>query len=239
VTQYTKHSDVIFRELRSAILSGELEKGSLHSIYELADRYQVSRTPVREAVVRLADTGIVTIERNRGFRVRGLSAIEIQNVFEVRLLLEVPGAAQAAAVGDREYVAALEGYLAEMQEAVSRDDAEAFSAADYALHDRVLSAFGNPRLTEYMHTLRNFTKEMGAVTLGHTRTLRDVGLEHEPIVTAIKSGDSAASAKAMADHLVETASLLIARASGLGPEAADSSWAAPYLRQLNVAAPEA
>ena len=54
----TSTSDSVFRKLRSAILSGELQQGSLHSIYEFAEKYEVSRTPVREAVLRLADTGM-------------------------------------------------------------------------------------------------------------------------------------------------------------------------------------
>lgn len=233
-SEYTKLSDVIFSQLRREIVSGELERGSLHSIYELADRFEVSRTPVRDAAVRLADTGIVRIERNRGIRVLGLSASEIQNVFEIRLLLEVPGAAQAATVDDHAEVAALEEHLRSMHEAVDQDDSEAFFASDYALHDRVLASFGNPRLNEYMRGLRDFTRDMGAITLNRSRSLLDVGLEHEPIVTAIRSGDAAGAAGAMADHLVETASLLIAQASYLGSESASSAWAEPYLRRLGV-----
>lgn len=233
---YTKLSDVIFSRLRSQIVSGELERGSLHSIYELADQFNVSRTPVREAAVRLADTGIVRIERNRGIRVIGLSANEIQNVFEIRLLLEVPGAAHAATRNDAAEVDALDTHLQAMHDAVARDDAEGFFASDYALHDRILASFGNPRLNEYMRGLRDFTRDMGAITLNQSRSLLDVGLEHEPIVAAIRSGDAGAAARAMADHLVETASLLIAQASYLGSEAASSEWAEPYLRRLGLEA---
>jgi DNA-binding GntR family transcriptional regulator len=235
MSDHTKLSDVVFDRLRDEVLNGDLERGSLHSIYELADRFEMSRTPVREAAVRLADTGLVTIERNRGIRIKGLSAPEIQQVFAMRLLLEVPGAAQAATVRDDDEIAALDARLAEMHDAVAKDDAVAFWHGDYALHDRVLASFGNPRLNEYMRSLRDFTRDMGAMTLGHTRSLRDAGLEHEPIVDAIRRGDRTAAAASMAQHLVETGTLLIAQASDLSAGEASSDWADPYLLQLGVA----
>jgi DNA-binding GntR family transcriptional regulator len=234
MSDHMKLSDVVFERLRNEVLNGVLERGSLHSIYELADRFEVSRTPVREAAVRLADTGLVSIERNRGIRIKGLSPEEIQQVFAIRLLLEVPGAAQAACVSDPVSLAALDARLAEMHEAVAADDADAFWHGDYALHAQVLASFGNPRLNEYMRGLRDFTRDMGAMTLGHTRSLLDAGLEHEPIVAAIRRGDATAAAATMAQHLVETGSLLIAQASGVGPAEASSGWASPYLQQLGV-----
>lgn len=234
MSDHTKLSDVVFERLRDEVLTGNLERGSLHSIYELADRFEVSRTPVREAAVRLADTGLVTIERNRGIRIKGLSPEEIQQVFAIRLLLEVPGAAQAASVADLAEIAALDARLAEMHEAIAADDAVAFWHGDYALHARVLSSFGNPRLNEYMRSLRDFTRDMGAMTLGHTRSLLDAGLEHEPIVEAIRTGDRTAAAGTMAQHLVETGTLLIAQASGVDATAASTAWARPYLLQLGV-----
>ena len=71
-------TDRVFASLRESILSGEFPAGSLHSIYRLADLLEVSRTPVREAVLRLADVGLVTIERNRGVRIRGVSVADIR-----------------------------------------------------------------------------------------------------------------------------------------------------------------
>lgn len=229
-----KLSDFVLEALRSAIVSGELEQGSLHSIYQLADRFKVSRTPVREAVLRLADTGMVTIERNRGIRVQGLSANEIRRVFEMRLLLEVPAASHAAAVVTPELIAELDGHLLVMREAIDKSDSDAFFRSDYALHDRILSTFENPRLNEYVHNLRDTTQNMGVSTTQHSRTLLAVGLEHEPIVDGIRAGNPEGAAAAMADHLVETGSLLIAQTAGLDADFASSAWSTSVLAQLPV-----
>ena len=97
-----RESDAALALLREEIITGALAGGSLHSIYGLAERLGVSRTPVRDAVLRLADAGMVAIERNRGVRIRGLSVDDVRKVFEARLLLEVPAAAHAARHGSDE-----------------------------------------------------------------------------------------------------------------------------------------
>ncbi|MFT4189442.1 MAG: GntR family transcriptional regulator, partial [Aeromicrobium sp.] len=93
-------AEEVFARLREQILTGQLSAGSRQSIYRLSDSLGVSRTPVREAVLRLADLGLVTVERNRGIVVRGVRAEDVRDVFELRLLLEVPAASAAAAAAD-------------------------------------------------------------------------------------------------------------------------------------------
>ncbi|MFI5426488.1 GntR family transcriptional regulator [Aeromicrobium sp. UC242_57] len=100
-------TDRVFSSLRESIVSGEFPAGSLHSIYRLADLLEVSRTPVRDAVLRLADLGLVTIERNRGVRIRGVSVADVRAAFELRLMLEVPAAALAARHADATTVEAV------------------------------------------------------------------------------------------------------------------------------------
>ena len=110
-------TDRVFASLRESILSGEFPAGSLHSIYRLADLLDVSRTPVREAVLRLADIGLVTIERNRGVRIRGVSVADVRAVFELRLMIEVPAAAYAAAHAAMPRMQQLEAELEAMRSA--------------------------------------------------------------------------------------------------------------------------
>ncbi|MEJ7757921.1 MAG: GntR family transcriptional regulator [Nocardioidaceae bacterium] len=76
--------------VRDAIGSGELRTGDLYSVQQIADRLDVSRTPVREALLGLADAGLVRFERNRGFRVIRHDPHQIAEMFAMRILLEVP-----------------------------------------------------------------------------------------------------------------------------------------------------
>lgn len=207
-------TDQVFAQLREEIVSGRLEPGSRHSVYRLSDELGVSRTPVREAVLRLADLGLVVIEKNRGVRVRGVQVEDVRDVFELRLLLEVPVAAEAARSDDPALAAGLRETLAAMHEAADAGDTASFARLDRSLHAALGDAVGNARLSQEVDRLRDSIQVRGVATFGRTRSMRDVADEHEPIVAAVEAGDPAAAASAMRDHLVRTAALLIEQVGG-------------------------
>ena len=91
-------TDQAITRLRTAILGGELKPGELYSATQLGEWLGVSRTPIREALQQLATTGLVVVERNKGMRVRSTTLEDLVEVFQVRLMLEVPVARRAAAV---------------------------------------------------------------------------------------------------------------------------------------------
>lgn len=201
-------TDRVFRSLREDIVAGRLPAGSHYSIYRLADDLGVSRTPVREAVLRLADLGLVTIERNRGIQIRGVTVDDVRAVFELRVLLETPAAAHAAAHADAALTADLRRLLGQMREAAASDDIDRFATLDRALHARLGAVLGNAHWEEQMHRLRDAIVARGVSTIGRSRPMRAIADEHEPIVAAVEAGDAAAAAVAMTDHLVHTARLL-------------------------------
>jgi DNA-binding GntR family transcriptional regulator len=79
-----------FREIRAAILDGRLSPGERTSVRALSDALGISRTPVREALVELANGRMVEFERNRGVRILVAQSSDVQEIFQLRLLLEVP-----------------------------------------------------------------------------------------------------------------------------------------------------
>jgi DNA-binding GntR family transcriptional regulator len=85
----------VLSSLRAAVITGELAPGSLYSVQTLADQLGVSRTPVREALIKLAQQGMVRFERNRGVRVLLTSLHDLEEVFALRLLLEPPAVQRA------------------------------------------------------------------------------------------------------------------------------------------------
>lgn len=217
-------SERLFQQLRGAILSGDLEAGSQHSIYALAERFGVSRTPVRDAALRLADAGMVTIERNRGLRVRGIGAADIRSIFEMRLLLEVPAARRAAADTGGDLADMLSADLRRMAEAVEHADHEAYAAGDMALHDRIIDALHNDRIAAEVRSLREYTLAMDVSTFDRSRALADVYAEHVPIVKAIIDGDVYEAARSMAAHLIDTALLLSRQAAERTGEKLPEDW---------------
>lgn len=218
-------TDRVFASLRESIVSGEFPAGSLHSIYRLADLLDVSRTPVREAVLRLADIGLVTIERNRGVRIRGVSVADVRSVFELRLMIEVPAAAFAAAHATDADVRVLEAELAGMQAAAGEGDESRFTAHDRALHHAIGSILGNQRAQHEVSALRDSIQTRGASTLHRSRGMPEILSEHLPIVEAVAARDPKAAAAHMESHLVNTATLLMAQAAGPDDPAPDPGWA--------------
>ena len=168
-----------------AIGDGRLEPGSLHSVAQLATQLGVSRTPVREALLMLEREGRVRFERNRGVRITAPTAHDIVEVFELRVLLEVPAAAKACGVVD----------TGALRAALDAGDGARF-------HEQILLAAGNRRLAAIVAGLREVLTGPGA------RDAEEVAAEHRAILDALEAADADRAAAAMRYHLRRTAELL-------------------------------
>lgn len=227
-------TDRVFVSLRESIVSGEFPAGSLHSIYRLADLLEVSRTPVRDAVLRLADLGLVTIERNRGVRIRGVSVADVRAAFELRLMLEVPAAALAASHAAPEAVSAIEAELAAMRSCAENIDESGLMAHDRQLHQAISGVMNNPRLQVELMTLSDSIQARGVLTIDRSRGMAEVAEEHAPIVDAIVLRDPQAAAAHMEEHLVRTATLLMHQVAVDGHDDVDASWAGDLVRYIQI-----
>jgi DNA-binding GntR family transcriptional regulator len=208
--------------LRAAIVDGRLAAGERYSVGQLAERFGVSRTPVREALLVLERQGVVRFERNRGVRVLETTAHDIEEVFALRLLLEVPATRRACALLDRDDFAALDHELTAMGALAREGDEGAFMAHDKRFHEIILRASGNRRLATIVSQLRDLVRFRGASTVGRSRDLEAILIEHVTILDALRAGDADAAARAMRAHLLETGRLLLAQESA---PAAGLPWA--------------
>ncbi|OZV77491.1 hypothetical protein CA850_22695 [Micromonospora echinospora] len=207
-------SDRVAEAVRDGIRARRFVPTELYSVYQLAELLGVSRSPVREALLRLAETGLVQFERNRGFRVVLPDPRDVAEIFAVRLALEPPAARRAAGVG-LEVADTLEA----LDAALRHDDERAFWAADRMLHDRILRGAGNRRAADIVASLRATTELLAPPTSSGSRSLRQIRNEHEPVIAAIVRGDGDAAEAAMRRHLVDTGRLLVAQVAGLSPDA--------------------
>lgn len=208
--------DRAYEYLRDAIVSGTLEDGSQHSIYRLAEELGMSRTPVREAVLQLADAGFVTVERNRGFRIHGTTVSKLRDIFELRLLLEVPAVYAATRSGDESLAGRLGESLDGMRSALARKDESAYRVHDRDFHDQLVTAAGNHQLTAALDELRSAISSPSS-NYG-SRDPQEVIDEHAVIVDAVAAGDTVAATAAMRAHLVRTGGIMLenlARRSGV------------------------
>lgn len=199
-------ADAVVDSIRAGITAGELIPGPTYSVYQLAEVLQVSRSPVREALLRLAEAGLVQIDRNRGFRVVLPQARDITEIFDIRLALEPAAARRAAEHAADDEHEAIRAAFETLSAAV--DDEDRFWRADQELHDRLMRAGGNHRAAAIIERLRATTALLGPPTTTAGRTLSEIRDEHEPIVAAVLERRGADAESAMRHHLEHTGELL-------------------------------
>ncbi|WP_432990609.1 GntR family transcriptional regulator [Dactylosporangium sp. CA-233914] len=218
-------------ELRSAILRGEFEPGTLHAVHTVAERLGVSRTPVREAVIRLAGEGLVRVQRNKGFVVLGHSPDDLCEIFSLRLLLEVPATRVAAAIATAEDIAALEADIQRMREAMDAGDAERFLREDRQFHRTLLTISGNERLAEFVDSLRNVVLSSGVSTANRTESIEEILDPHLDLLRLVAAHQPEEAASSMRQHLVQTGEKLLGQE--FGPDATTQFQA--ILKRLEIA----
>lgn len=133
---------------------------------------------------------MVEIERNRGIRIRGVTVEDTREVFELRLMMEVPAASYAAAHGGSELAVTLRRELHVMLEAALAGEEAGFMRHDRAMHEAISGAIGNRRLSDGIATLRDAIQARGASTVHRSHGLTEIEDEHVPIIEAIESADA-------------------------------------------------
>lgn len=211
-------ADQVRAVLQETLASGGLKAGQVYPIQTLADQMGVSRTPVREALLQMQQAGLVRILPNQGVLVVGWTVEDVRQIFQIRIRLEVPAVRDAAARADADAVARLRESYARLEALADAGDRAGVETEDRALHAVLLEAAGNQRLADVVRSLRDVLVYGGYASTGHQRSLRDLVLEHRPIVEAVAEADADAAAAAMTAHLERTAAVTIelaaARAAG-------------------------
>jgi DNA-binding GntR family transcriptional regulator len=206
-------------EVRRAIIEGRLPAGSLTSVRALSEALGISRTPVREALVDLAKTGMVSFERNRGVRIIDSQGHDIQEIFQLRRMLEIPAMLQAVPLFGVKETRALARALAAMR-AHLHDEPE-FMRHDRAFHRLPLEVLGNGRMIAILESLRDQTRVRNLSTVGRSRDLRAIVAEHKAIYEAVRRGHPHEAAQEMERHLLITEELLNGQLGGGQTRASD------------------
>jgi DNA-binding GntR family transcriptional regulator len=198
--------------VRQGVRSGALRPGELYSVYRLAEELGISRSPVREALLRLAETGMIRFERNRGFRVILPTPQDIAEIVSIRVALEVPAVRRATIQAGANDRAAVRQQYAAMETAAASNDVAAFERHDQQLHALLMDIEGNIRTKSIINNLRDAVRLVDVSTVRLDRSLTEVLADHLPIVQAFEAGDHKAAALAMEHHLRTTGRLLLHRA---------------------------
>ena len=188
-------------QLSALIVAGEFPPGTVLTVPTLAGDFGVSATPVREAMLTLARRGFLQPIRNRGFVVTEVSRDELDELCEVRILLEAPPMRRIAGTLRDDDIAGLRDLADEIVDAGRAGRVVELLAADTAFHLRVLQATGNRRLIEVVSELRQQTRLVGLAHLVETDQLMSTALEHAELVDLLQAGDGEGAEALMRRHI--------------------------------------
>jgi DNA-binding GntR family transcriptional regulator len=205
-------ADRVYRYAKAAILSRRLGAHDLLTEGELAESVGVSRTPVREALLRLQAEGLVRLLPKRGALILPVTLDEVDDVLETRRLVETFAVRKAiTAPATAGLVDILDTHLSRMRAAMRARDARAYVEADRDFHEAVVAATGNAILTTLYRSLRDRQLRMGVVNLLEERTgeldssgvsrMRANIADHEAILAGISARAIRAGEAAVTAHL--------------------------------------
>jgi DNA-binding GntR family transcriptional regulator len=210
-------SERAYRSLKALILENEIPAGTQMLELEAAARLGMSRTPVREAMVRLHQEGMVELRSRHGMRVLPISPEALAEIYDILTALEGMAAEAAARRGaDPAQLAALQAAVDEMEEALARDDLLAWSKADARFHRLLVDLAGNRRLSaiveqvsDQAHRARVSTLRLRPKPVGSNR-------DHAALVQAIRDRDHARARSIHEQHRRSAAEMLVKLVRDLG-----------------------
>ncbi|MEN3793508.1 GntR family transcriptional regulator [Fulvimarina sp. MAC3] len=189
----------LVRHLRGRIVGADLAPGMRLSEQEIASFYRLSRQPVREAFIRLADEGLLEIRPQRGTFVKHISEAEVMDARFMREAIEADLVRAAATNPDRSLIAELRR-LVMHQSATAEGDAAAFLPLDEAFHRLIADAAGRGRTWSVLQQIKAQMDRVRYLTAVEFPKAKLIA-QHTAIVNAIESGDIGSAERAMRIHL--------------------------------------
>jgi DNA-binding GntR family transcriptional regulator len=197
-------------QLRALIFSGELPAGSDHLESELADRLQMSRTPVREAALTLETQGLLTLRPRKGVRILPVSVSDMREIYDVLTELEGLAAERAAEAGYRDaQLAELGQSIADMDHAIADQNLEAWAQADDRFHTELVGLSQNSRLISMVAMMSDQVRRARAITLFIRPVPTKSNDDHRGVFDAIKRGDASEAGRIHRAHRAQAKAIIV------------------------------
>lgn len=194
-------AEAVYQTLREAILTGALQPGEPLGEEQLARAFQVSRTPVREGILRLESEELAHRIPRRGLVVRTITEHEVLEVYAVRMALDGLAARLAAVESlpaDRAHLSWLNARFAE---ATAGGDVDALIQTNIAFHEALCQAAHNSLLLRFTTQIHDWVRRVGQTTLAHPNRAATAVSEHEAILAAIATGDGEKAERLARQHM--------------------------------------
>lgn len=205
-----RYSETAYRELKSRILKNEMPAGRAFLEKELAQLLYMSRTPTREAMLRLAKEGLVEVRPRHGMYVKHISIEDMQEIYAVLTGLESTAAGLAAERKPEESeLAPLKQAVKEMDQALQKDDLMAWATADEKFHTSLVDLSGNQRIKKLVQTFMDQAHRVRMITLRLRPTPDGSNRDHRAVMDAIIQGDADRARSLHRRHREESGKMLV------------------------------
>lgn len=192
----------VYVHVKQAVLDRRYEGGTLLTEGGLAEAVGVSRTPVREALLRLEVEGLIRLYPKKGALVLPVSAQEITDVVETRLLVEEHAVRKAAPAVPSGLITRLEELLERQREQAAAGELAELAVSDRCFHREIVRSGGNQILDRLYDQLRDRQLRMGVALMhAHPERVAKSITEHTEILNALRNGDAEAAAVAVHRHV--------------------------------------
>lgn len=194
--------DEVARRLRALIQSGELKPRERLNEVALAERFSISRTPLREAIKILATEGLLDLLPNRGARVASISETEIDEMLEVIAALEATAGERACRLVSPEEIARIEALHAAMAQAHTARDVAAYFEHNRGIHEAIMAASGNATLRAIYATLSGRIQHARFAAHKTEAQWAAAFAEHQQMIDLLRARDGEALGQLLRRHVL-------------------------------------
>jgi len=204
-TNPSSFKEMSFKAIKAAILSGELKAETIYNIDEFAKSFGISKTPVREALIDLADRGFVTFIPHRGIKLNTFDAKGIRNLYEIRGAIEITAIQYIHRKISDGSIEELENLNKSAKEFIDKKDPAEFVACDRDFHFYLAELTDNAYFVSFLERVRDLIDWMGTKALLHDMTrMTAVYQEHQKVIDGLKAKNIEGAKQAMAEHIHNT-----------------------------------
>jgi DNA-binding GntR family transcriptional regulator len=191
----------VYIRIKAGILNLDFAPGSQLQVDEFSGELEVSRTPVREALLRLQKDGLVDVVPRVGFFVTKFAARDLEELYELREILESRAVYDAVQSMTEMESMKITEIFASTQKAVDQEDTTGFLDAEITFHNFLTESSHNKRLVAMVESMRDLTYRWRILSLHSKEDIRASLMEHKKIADAVQHGDAVVASRLMGEHI--------------------------------------
>lgn len=200
-----------YQAIKDSLLKEEVAPGSQLNIETIAARLGVSRTPIREALLRLESEGFVKATSRIGFFVEEITKKDMLELLELREILESYASKKAAKLMNEKDLLAIRSFNNRAKQAFDNGDYQTFMEMEIEIHSIIINGSQNQRLRKMLESIAALTQRERVLSLKISENMKESNKEHTRIIEALEKRDSNLAEKMMRDHLKAVRKRLVSR----------------------------